>query len=58
MFMDNFFNQNIDCDVKNCKFCNYEDGKCLLASIKIVCSNKNNKSNSIFDTICASYEKK
>ena len=49
--MDNsFYNQNIDCDVKNCKFCDYSMGKCMLASIRVV--------NSKNDAFCGNYQKK
>lgn len=55
---NNFFNQNIDCDVKSCKNCDYSIGKCLLASIKIV-KNNNNKNNINYDeAFCANYQKK
>lgn len=47
---NNFYNQNIDCDVNNCKFCDYSLGKCMLASIKVI-RNKN-------EAFCANYIKK
>lgn len=47
---NNFYNQNIDCDVNNCKFYDYSLGKCMLASIKVI-RNKN-------EAFCANYIKK
>lgn len=54
LYMDNnFFNQNIDCDVKECKNCDYSIGKCMLISIKII--DLKNRDN---DALCANFEKK
>ena len=44
------FNQNIDCDVKSCAYCDYSCGKCMLASIKIKNEHKN--------ASCANYKEK
>lgn len=50
------FNQNIDCDVKSCKHCDYSLGKCALASIKIV--TEKIKQEHFSEAFCANYEKK
>lgn len=51
MEKEEYFNQRIDCDVKECKFHAREDKHCTLG--KILVSGKQNKEN----TFCNSFEK-
>ena len=48
-------NDNIDCTVKSCKYCECSLGKCKLNCIKISnCGKKDTKES----TMCASYKKR
>ena len=47
-------NDNIDCTVKDCKYCECSVNKCRVKCIKIAsCGDKNIKEN----TMCVSYKK-
>lgn len=49
------YNENIDCTVKDCKYCECNKNKCKLNCIKIAnCNNKKNKES----TMCVSYKKR
>lgn len=48
-------NDNIDCNVHDCRYCNCECNKCKLNCIKVSHSNKDNTKRS---TMCSSYKKK
>lgn len=47
-----YFNQRIDCNVKNCRFQNDEDQHCTLGKILVDGSNCKN------ETFCDSFEEK
>ena len=48
-------NDNIDCTVKSCKYCECSLGKCKLNCIKIAnCGKKDTKES----TMCVSYKKR
>ncbi len=46
-----YFNQRIECDVRNCKFLNLEQRHCTLGKIKV-------SSDKIRQTCCDSFENK
>ena len=48
------YNENIDCTVKDCKYCECSVNKCKLNCIKISNCGKQNTKES---TMCASYKK-
>lgn len=53
---DKNYNQNIDCDVTNCKYCDCSNSKCKLPSIKVV--SLNDEAKLALETACANFKKR